>query len=123
MNFKLIPTAEKEDTEEEASTEGETYEDIQQGKTQPIQSSVDKKRDNKTVECPNCKRRMTKKTYKYSHKCPTSKTEPTAEAKEEAQQQEPPPPRPSIQEMIMKQREEKMQQRQDKIDRLFTNAF
>ena len=42
MNFKLIPTAEKEDTEEEASTEGETYEDIQQGKTQPIQSSVEK---------------------------------------------------------------------------------
>ena len=60
MNFKLIPTAEKEDTEEEASTEGETYEDIQQGKTQPIQSSVDKKRENKTIECPNCKRRMNK---------------------------------------------------------------
>ena len=122
MNFKLIPTAEKEDIEEEASTEGETYEDIQQGKTQPIQSSVEKKRDNKTIECPNCKRRMNKKTYKYSHKCPTCKTEPTAEAKQE-QQQEPPPPQPSIQELIMKQREEKMQQRQDKIDRLFTNAF
>ena len=122
MNFKLIPTAEKEDTEEEASTEGETYEDIQQGKTQPIRSSVDKKRDNKTIECPNCKRRMNKKTYKYSHKCPTSKTETIVEAKEEPQQ-EPPPPQPSIQEIIMKQREEKMQQRQDKIDRLFTNAF
>ena len=122
MDFKLIATTEKEYTEEEASTEGETYEDIQQGKTQPIQSSVDKKRDNKTVECPNCKRRMTKKTYKYSHKCPTCKTETTVEAKQE-QQQEPPPPQPSIQEMIMKQREEKMQQRQDKIDRLFTNAF
>ena len=119
MNFKLIPTAEKEDTEEEASTEGETYEDIQQGKTQPIQSSVDKKRDNKTIECPNCKRRMNKKTYKYSHKCPTIKTKPTAEAKEEPQQE----PQPSIQEIIMQQREEKMKHRQDKIDRLFTNAF
>ena len=122
MNFKLIPTAEKEDTEEEASTEGETYEDIQQGKTQPIQSSVDKKRDNKTIECPNCKSRMNKKTYKYSHKCPTSKTETIVEAKEEPQQ-EPQPPQPSIQEIIMKQREENMQQRQDKIDRLFINAF
>ena len=121
MNFKLIPTAEKEDTEEEASTEGETYEDIQQGKTQPIQSSVDKKRDNKTVECPNCKRRMTKKTYKYSHKCPTSKTEPTAEAKQEQQEEQ--QEEPSIQELIMQQREEKMKHRQDKIDRLFTNAF
>ena len=83
---------------------------------------MDKKIENKTIECPNCKRRMNKKTYKYSHKCPTIKTKPTAEAKEEPQQG-PPPPQPSIQEIIMKQREEKMQQRQDKIDRLFTNAF
>ena len=69
---------------------------------------------------------MNKKTYKYSHKCPTIKTKPTtettAEAKEEPQQ-EPQPPQPSIQEIIMQQREEKMKHRQDKIDRLFINAF
>ena len=65
---------------------------------------------------------MNKKTYKYSHKCPTSKTETIVEAKQE-QQEEPQPPQPSIQELIMQQREEKMKHRQDKIDRLFTNAF
>ena len=71
MDFKLIDTNTTEvGKEEEQQTEEETYEDIQQGKTKPTISILEKKRQNKTVECPNCQRRMTTKTYKYSHKCP-----------------------------------------------------
>ena len=50
MDFQLIDTNTPEvGKEEEQQTEEETYEDIQQGKTKPTTSILEKKRQNKTV--------------------------------------------------------------------------
>ena len=136
MDFKLIDTNTTEvGKEEEQQTEEETYEDIQQGKTKPTISILEKKRQNKTVECPNCQRRMTTKTYKYSHKCPKQpQPEQTIEKQEEPrtiQGTQPtminPKPEMSMVEILMQEREQHMrhliQQKQDKFDRLMSNAF
>ena len=136
MNFKLIDTNTAEvDQEEPQQTEEETYEDIQKGKTKPTISILEKKRQNKTVECPNCQRRMTTKTYKYSHKCPKQpQPEQTTEKQEEPrtiQSTEPtminPKPEMSMFEMLMQEREQHrqtlIQQKQERFDRLMSNAF
>ena len=75
MDFKLIDTNTTEVCkEEEQQTEEETYEDFQQGKTKPtIISILEKKRpNNKTVECPNCQRRLTTKHTSIATKAPSS---------------------------------------------------
>ena len=136
MEFKLIDTNTTEvEKDEEQQTEEETYEDIQKGKTKPTISILEKKRQNKTVECPNCQRRMTTKTYKYSHKCPKQpQPEKTIEKQEEPrtiQGTQPtminPKPEMSMVEILMQEREQHMrhliQQKQDKFDRLMSNAF
>ena len=136
MEFKLIDTNTTEvEKDEEQQTEEETYEDIQKGKTKPTISILEKKRQNKTVECPNCQRRMTTKTYKYSHKCPkqpqpeqtTEKpTEPRTIQSTETPKVDP-KPEPSMFELLMREREEHrqylIQQKQERFDRLMSNAF
>ena len=138
MDFKLIDTNTTEVCkEEEQQAEEETYEDFQQGKTKPtIISILEKKRpNNKTVECPNCQRRMTTKTYKYSHKCPKQPqpeqtTEKPTEPKTIQSIESPrvdPKPEPNMFQVLMKEREEHrqylIQQKQERFDRLMSNAF
>ena len=136
MEFKLIDTnTTGVGKEEEQQTEEETYEDIQQGKTKPTISILEKKRQNKTVECPNCQRRMTTKTYKYSHKCPKQPqpeqtTEKPTEPKTIQSIESPrvdPKPEPNMFQVLMKEREEHrqylIQQKQERFDRLMSNAF
>ena len=62
-------------------------------------STVQRKRENKTVECPNCHRKMNKKTYKYSHKCPTAKQKKDTSNEKEVEV----PPEPDLLEMFLKQ--------------------
>ena len=58
MEFSLEPTHESPTTSEQAPA------------PKPIeQSSVEKKRANKTAQCPYCNTVMSKKTLRYSHHC------------------------------------------------------
>ena len=62
MDFKLVEAqTTNECDEDDYTSEDETYDDIHQNKKQPVMSTVQKKRENKTVECPNCHRKMNKK--------------------------------------------------------------
>ena len=127
MEFKLVETQKINDCHEsdDASEEEETYEDIHQNKKAPVVSTVDKKRENKTVECPGCHRKMNKKTYRYSHKCPIAKqkkdTSKEKEIKAEAPQEQ------DLLEMILKQevlrREQMLQRKQNNMDKLISRAF
>ena len=83
MQFKLIDTQQPDETnQEEETSEEDSYEEIHQTKKEPVKSTLEKKRENKTVECPGCHRKMSSKTYKYSHKCPTAKVKEEETPKE-----------------------------------------
>ena len=56
------------------------YNDMVISNKEPITSSVDKKRLNKTTNCPKCNKSMNRKTLLYSHDCDKTKqpiTKPT----------------------------------------------
>ena len=58
MEFSLEPTHESPTTSEQVPV------------AKPAeQSSVEKKRANKTAQCPHCNKVMSKKTLRYSHHC------------------------------------------------------
>ena len=76
MNFILQPIYDESDhtipPNIKQSTPNETndnYDDMVLSNKEPIVSSVDKKRLNKTVECPKCNKSMNRKTLIYSHDC------------------------------------------------------
>jgi len=126
MDFKLVEAQKANECDEDDYTsEDETYDDIHENKKQPVMSSVDRKRENKTVECPNCHRKMNKKTYKYSHRCPTTKTKP----KREETEPEPnaPPPETNIYHRLLtlefQRKEQLMKEKEEKINRLISHAF
>ena len=127
MDFKLVEAQNRNslDESEYTSEEEETYDDIHENKKQPVVSSVDKKRENKTVECPNCHRKMNKKTYKYSHKCPTIKTKPKKEEIET--EPERPPQEQNVYHRLLtlefQRREHLMKEKEEKMNRLITHAF
>ena len=80
MNFVLQPIYDESDNtiprDINQSTPNETndnYNDMITSNKEPIVSSVDAKRLNKTVECPKCNKSMTKKTLTYSHDCDKTK--------------------------------------------------
>ena len=82
MNFVLQPIYDESDNtitrDIKQSTPNENehtddYNDMITSNKEPIVSSVDKKRLNKTVECPKCNKSMTKKTLIYSHDCDKTK--------------------------------------------------
>ena len=134
-NFTLVETQTLEVDENEYVSENETYDDIQQGKTQPVVSKLDQKRANKTVECPKCHRVMNKKTYRYSHKCPNqSPQQPTTKVIENTK----PSPKhplndsdsenePDMIELMFKQEQMRkhklLEQKQNRISKLVANAF
>ena len=66
MEFALEPTHEPQSTSEQAPAP-------EPSPSQP--SSVDKKRANKTAQCPHCNKTMSKKTLRYSHYCQRIKEE------------------------------------------------
>ena len=45
------------------------YNDMITSNKEPVISSIDKKRMNKTAECPKCGKSMNRKTLLYSHDC------------------------------------------------------
>jgi hypothetical protein len=96
--------------------DSETYQAIQTVEQQPILTGIDKKRSNKTAECPECHKMMSKKTLEYSHKCAPPKPEPKGIPTEE-----------SLYEYIMQQdrtnREQQRQRKQDQFDRMMNGAF
>ena len=137
MEFKLIDTQQPDETNDddhdELTSEDDDYNKMCKSKKGPVVSSLENKRTNKTVECPNCHRKMNSKTYKYSHKCPH-----TAKVKEDAQTEieltKPPdqqktinPTKQDIQTMIREQellkRQYLIQQKQEKINKLLSHAF
>ena len=78
MNFTLHPIYDESDNtitrDIKQSTPNENehtddYNDMITSNKEPIVSSVDKKRLNKTVECPKCNKSMNRKTLIYSHDC------------------------------------------------------
>ena len=80
MNFTLHPIYDESDNtiprDINQSTPNEihdNYNDMVISNKEPIVSSVDAKRLNKTVECPKCNKSMTKKTLIYSHDCDKTK--------------------------------------------------
>ena len=82
MNFVLSPVYDQSnnsivpDTKESSPNENEHNDDYNEmvttNKTDAV-SSVDKKRMNKTVQCPKCGKNMNRKTLTYSHDCQKSK--------------------------------------------------
>ena len=78
MNFVLQPIYDESDNtitrDIKQSTPNENehtddYNDMVVSNKEPIVSSIDKKRLNKTVECPKCGKSMNRKTLIYSHDC------------------------------------------------------
>ena len=139
MDFKLVDTQEPDenndndyDDDDGLSSEDNDYNDIYNNKKQPVISSVDKKRDNKTVECPKCGRKMNLKTYKYSHKCPVVKANANAKSeielsKSPQQQKVGIPTKQDIHTMIQEQEQVRrqllIQQKQEKMNKLLSRAF
>ena len=87
MNFVLTPIDDQSDNTNvhdiKQSSPNETndeYNDMAISNKEPIVSSVDKKRLNKTVECQKCGKSMNRKALLYSHDCDKTKqpiTKPT----------------------------------------------
>ena len=139
MEFKLVDTQEPDenndndyDGDDGLSSEDNDYNDIYNNKKQPVISSVDKKRDNKTVECPKCGRKMNLKTYKHSHKCPVVKANENAKSeielsKSPQQQKVGIPTKQDIHTMIQEQEQVRrqllIQQKQEKMNKLLSRAF
>ena len=126
MDFKLVETQKTNECDEsEYTSEEETYDDIHQNKKAPVMSTVEKKRENKTVECPQCHRQMNKKTYKYSHKCPTAKVKKDTPKEEEIKTDV--PQEQDLLELFLKQevlrREQMLQRKQDNMNKLIIHAF
>ena len=74
MEFTLEPTHQPEATSEQVPVPKATPTE---------QSSVERKRANKTAQCPHCNKIMSKKTLRYSHYCqkvkePADDDEPSA---------------------------------------------
>ena len=62
------------DTKQSTPNEiNDNYDDMVTSNKEPSVSSVDKKRMNKTTNCPKCGKSMTKKTLTYSHDCDKTK--------------------------------------------------
>ena len=117
----------------------EKYNDMKQAKQEPVVSTVEKKRSNKTEQCPKCKRYVNKKTLLYSHKC-KALTAPPEQPAQTAPPAQPPPEQPQpasaqqlipteqdIHNYILNQQKQRMQQlkeiRQAKFDNLISRAF
>ena len=82
MNFTLQQIYDESDNtitrdiKQSAPNENEhtdDYNDMVLSNKEPIVSSVDAKRLNKTTNCPKCGKSMTKKTFTYSHDCEKTK--------------------------------------------------
>ena len=80
MNFVLQPIYDESDNtiapniKQSTPTEiNDNYDDMVTSNKEPSVSSVDKKRMNKSTNCPKCGKSMTKKTLTYSHDCQKTK--------------------------------------------------
>ena len=76
MNFTLQSIYDESDNTIAPDTKQSTpneindnYDDMVTSNKEPSVSSVDKKRMNKSTNCPKCGKSMTKKTLTYSHDC------------------------------------------------------
>ena len=105
-------------------------------------SQTEKKQMNKTAQCPNCLKYMSKKTLRYSHKCGTNaESVPVEPSNEQIQPPEPQPeliepqpvkPEPKqitdsdiseyIQRLKRTELETRLQKRKDRVSQLFSRA-
>ena len=134
MNFVLSPVYDQSnnsivpDTKESSPNENEHNDDYNEmitiNKTDVV-SSVDKKRMNKTVQCPKCGKSMNRKTLTYSHDCqkikqpttkPTSITEVNTPITDE-----------QVETYLQKQetlvRDNLIAQRKERFDKMMSRAF
>ena len=126
MNFVLSPVYDQSNNSIESSPNENDYNDdynemITVNKINVV-SSVDKKRMNKSVECPKCGKSMNRKTLLYSHDCqkikqPTIKSEPRPiEITEQ-----------DVHEYLLKQetisRDNLIAQRKERFDKMMKRAF
>ena len=132
MNFVLTPIDDQSDNtnvhDAKQSILNETndeYNDMVISNKEPIVSSVNKKRLNKTVECPKCGKSMNRKTQLYSHDCEKIKqhtTKPTTIIEVNA-----PVTDEDVELYLQKQevltRDNMISQRADKFNNMIRNAF
>ena len=131
MNFVLSPVYDQSnnsiahDTKESSPNENDHNDDYNEMITVNkinVVSSVDKKRMNKSVECPKCGKSMNRKTLLYSHDCekikqPIIKREPIPiEITEQ-----------DVHEYLLKQetisRDNLIAQRKERFDKMMSRAF
>ena len=133
----------------------EKYNDMKDSnsKQEPVISSIEKKRSNKTEQCSKCLKFCNRKTLLYSHKCktdtkaqtqtqqPAQQTQPTQQPAHQTPpppvQPEQPPPAPAqqqvpiteqdIHEYLQKQQKQRMEKlkeiRQARFNNLISRAF
>jgi len=162
-HFKLIEidndtndnniNASDDDDDDDDDYDDAKYNDIKQSKQEPVVSTVEKKRSNKTEQCPKCLKFCNKKTMLYAHKCkaktvqptqqPTQSAQPTQQTPAQPPQQtpaQPPPEQPQpapaqqlipteqdIHNYILNQQKQRMQQlreqKQARFNNLISRAF
>ena len=125
MNFTLVETNMISDIQEKNEETNDDYNEMVTTNKQPITTSVDKKRLNKTVICPKCNKSMNNKTFTYSHDCqkikqptmkPTSITEVNTPITDE-----------QVETYLQKQevisRDTLILQRKERFDKMMSRAF
>ena len=134
MNFVLSPVYDQSnnsivpDTKESSPNENDHNDDYNEMITVNkinVVSSVDKKRMNKSVECPKCGKSMNRKTLRYTHDCqkikqpttkPTSITEVNTPITDE-----------QVETYLQKQetlvRDNLITQRKERFDKMMSRAF
>ena len=125
MNFTLVETNMISDIQEKNEETNNDYNDMVSSNKEPITSSVNKKRLNKTTNCPRCGKSMTRKTLTYTHDCekikqptitPTTITEVNTPITDE-----------QVELYLHKQqtisRDNLISQRKERFDKMIRNAF
>ena len=122
MNFTLVETNTIYDIQEKNDETNDDYNEMVTTNKQPITTSVDKKRLNKTVICPKCNKSMNNKTFTYSHDCQKIKQPiPSIKATEKQITDE------DVHDYLLKQetliRDTALQQKQERFNNMISRAF
>jgi len=122
MNFTLVETNMISDIQEKNDETNDDYNEMVTINKQPITTSVDKKRLNKTVICPKCNKSMNNKTFTYSHDCQKIK-QPISSIKVAEKQITD----EDVHDYLLKQetliRDTALQQKQERFNNMISRAF
>ena len=122
MHFTLVETNMISDIQEKNEETNDDYNEMVTTNKQPITTSVDKKRLNKTVICTKCNKQMNRKTLTYSHDCQKIKQPiPSIKATEKQITDE------DVHDYLLKQetviRDNVLQQKQERFNNMISRAF